>query len=69
MPNSVYKVIEVIGSSPTSWEEAAELALQTAGETLRNLKVAEVTKQDLKIQDGKVVAFRTRMSLSFKVLG
>jgi flavin-binding protein dodecin len=63
---SVYKIVEVIGTSPTSWEEAAKRAVQTASKTLRDLRIAEVVKQDMAIENGKVVAYRTRMLLSFK---
>lgn len=63
---SVYRVTELIGTSANSWEDAARNAVQTAARTLRDLRVAEVTKTDLVIEDGKVVAFRARVSLSFK---
>ncbi len=66
MSNSVYKVIEVVGTSDTSWEDAAKNAIETASKTLEDLRIAEVTAQDLKIEDGKVVAYRTKLSLSFK---
>ncbi len=66
MPDSVYKVIELIGTSTTSWEDAARNAVETAGKSLKNLRIAEVGKMDMKIEDGKVVAFRSRVSLSFK---
>ena len=69
MPDSVYKVIELIGTSETSWEEAAVVAVNRASKTLKDLRIAEVTQQDLKIEDGKVTAFRTRIRLSFKYLG
>jgi flavin-binding protein dodecin len=62
----VYKVVEVIGTSPKSWEEAAANAVARAAETLRDLRIAEVVKQDMKVEEGKVVAFRTRVLLSFK---
>ena len=64
--DSVYKIVEVIGTSPTSWEEAAKCAVQAASKTLRDLRIAEVVKQDMAIENGKVVAYRTRMLLSFK---
>jgi flavin-binding protein dodecin len=64
--SGVYKVVEVIGVSETSWEDAATTAVETAAATLRDLRVAEVTSTDLKIEGGKVVAYRTRLSLSFK---
>jgi flavin-binding protein dodecin len=63
---TVYKVVEVIGTSPKSWEDAAVNAVETAGSTLRDLRIAEVVKMDMKVEDGKVVAFRTRVLLSFK---
>jgi flavin-binding protein dodecin len=66
MSESVYKVIELVGSSPTSWEDAAKQAVETAGKTLRDLRIAEITKMDVKIEDGKVTAYRVRVNLSFK---
>ena len=66
MPDSVYKVIEVIGSSATSWEDAAKKAVETASAHLEDLRVAEVVKLDMKIQDNKVVAYRARLQLSFR---
>jgi hypothetical protein len=69
MADSVYKVIELVGSSPTSWEEAAKNAVEKAGQTLRDLRVAEVSKLDMKLEDGKVTSFRTRVNLSFKYGG
>lgn len=69
MPNSVYKVIELVGTSDVSWEDAAKRAVERANKSLRDLRVAEVTKQDMKIEDGKVVAFRAKVSLSFKYEG
>jgi flavin-binding protein dodecin len=69
MPESVYKIIEIVGSSPKSWEEAAKHAVDTASESLKDLRVAEVTKLDLKIEDGKIVAYRARVNVSFKYLG
>jgi flavin-binding protein dodecin len=62
----VYKIVEVVGVSQTSWEDAGKRAVETAAKSLRDLRVAEVTKMDLKVDDGKVTAFRTRVSLSFK---
>jgi len=64
--DGVYRITEVIGTSSTSWEDAAKKAVETASKTLRDLRVAEVVKQDLKIESGKVVAYRTRVMLSFK---
>jgi flavin-binding protein dodecin len=66
MAESIYKVIELIGTSAKSWEEAAKNAVETASKSLRDLRVAEITKLDLKIEEGKVVAYRARVSLSFK---
>lgn len=66
---AVYKIVEVVGSSPTSWEDAARAAVEAAAKTLRDLRVAEITKLDMKIDDGKVIAFRARVSLSFKYEG
>ena len=69
MAESVYKIIELVGTSEDSWEEAARRAVEAAGESLHNLRVAEVNKLDMKVEGGKVVAFRTRVGLSFKVEG
>lgn len=66
MPNSVYKIVEVVGSSPDSWEKAAQIAVETAAKTLRDLRVAEVEKLDLHIENGRIAAFRVRVKLSFK---
>ena len=66
---TVYKVVEVIGTSTQSWEDAARTAVETAGRTLRNLRIAEVVKQDMKVENGKVVAYRTRVLISFKYEG
>jgi dodecin len=66
MTESVYKVIELIGTSPTSWEEAAKNAVETASKTLRELRIAEVGKLDMKLENGKVTAYRARVMLSFK---
>jgi flavin-binding protein dodecin len=62
----VYKVVEVIGTSAVSWEDAAKTAVETAAESLRDLRIAEVVKHDVKIEDGRIVAYRVRLSLSFK---
>jgi len=64
--DSVYKVVEVIGTSTKSWEDAAKNAVETASRTLRDLRIAEVVKQDLKVEQGKVKGYRTRVLLSFK---
>ncbi len=61
--DGVYKIVEVIGSSSTSWEDAARSAVKTASQSLRDLRIAEITKLDVKIEDGKVTAFRARLSL------
>jgi flavin-binding protein dodecin len=67
MPNSAYKVIDVIGSSDTSWEDAAQRAIAVASESLHNLRIAEVVKLDMKIEGGKIVSYRTRLNLSFRI--
>ena len=64
--DGVYRVIDVIGSSANSWEEAARNAVETAGGSLRDLRIAEVSRLDVRIEKDKVVAFRARMQLSFK---
>jgi flavin-binding protein dodecin len=64
--NAVYRVTEVIGTSSNSWEEAAKNAVKTASKSLRDLRIAEVTKLDVKVEDGKITQFRARLSLSFK---
>jgi dodecin len=64
--NTVYKVVEVIGTSTVSWEDAAKNAVETASRTLRDLRIAEVVKTDLKVVNGKVLAYRARVLLSFK---
>lgn len=66
MSNSVYKVIQLVGTSSDSWEDAARSAVETASKSLNNLRIAEVTKLDLKVEDGKAVAFRAKLQLSFK---
>jgi flavin-binding protein dodecin len=66
MAESVYKVIELVGTSDKSWEDAAVTAVNRATKTLKDLRIAEVTSMDMKIEEGKVVAFRTKVSLSFK---
>jgi flavin-binding protein dodecin len=63
---STYTIIELVGTSDTSWEEAAKLAVETASETLRDLRVAEIVKLDMTVQDGKVVNYRARVNVSFK---
>jgi len=66
MAESTYKIIELIGTSDTSWEEAARTAVETAGESLRDLRIAEITKLDLTIENGKVKSYRARVNISFK---
>ena len=65
----VYRVVEVIGTSTRSWEDAAKNAVETAAKSLRDLRIAEVVKMDMKVEDGKVLAYRTRVLLSFKYEG
>jgi len=69
MAESVYKVIELVGTSTDSWEKAAKAAVERAGQTLRDLRVAEVTEQDMVLKDGKVEAFRSKVKISFKFAG
>jgi len=66
MADSVYKIIELVGSSPNSWEEAAKNAVDRASKSLRDLRIAEISQLDLKIEDGKVAAYRAKVNLSFK---
>lgn len=68
MSESVYKIIEMVGSSPVSWEEAAQNAIKSAGLSLRDLRIAEVDKLDIVINDGKAAVYRARVRLSFKIL-
>jgi flavin-binding protein dodecin len=69
MPNSVYKIIELVGTSPESWEKAAANAVAKAAETLRDLRIAEVSELDMQIKDGKVEYYRTKVKVSFKFDG
>ena len=69
MPDSVYKIIELVGSSTESWEKAAENAITRASETLRDLRVAEVCQMDMHLKDGKIECYRTKLKVSFKYLG
>ena len=66
MSESVYKVIELVGTSPESWERAAAAAVSTAAKSLRDLRVAEITKFDMQLENGKVVLYRAKVSVSFK---
>ena len=65
--SSIYKVIEIIGTSEISWEDAAKRAIEKASQSIKDLRIAEVISQDLKIENDKVVAYRTKVSLSFKI--
>ena len=69
MADSVYRVTELVGTSSTSWEAAAKSAIETASKSLRDLRVAEVVRQDLTIEDGKVSTYRVRINVSFKYEG
>ena len=69
MADSVYRVTELVGTSTESWEDATRTAIETAGGTLRDLRVAEVVKLDVTVEDGKVARFRARVNLSFKYEG
>ncbi|HMQ92150.1 MAG TPA: dodecin family protein [Amaricoccus sp.] len=69
MADGVYRIVDVVGVSEVSWEDAGRKAVETAAGSLRDLRVAEVTKLDMKVEDGKVAAFRTRVALSFKYEG
>jgi flavin-binding protein dodecin len=66
MSGNTYTIIELVGTSDKSWEDAAKVAVETAGKSLRNLRIAEVSKLDMKVEEGKVVAYRVRVNLSFK---
>lgn len=66
MAGSTYKIIELVGTSDVSWEEAARTAVETAGESLKDLRVAEITKLDLTIENGKIKQYRARINVSFK---
>ena len=69
MADSVYRIIEVVGTSKKSWEDAARNAVETAGKTVKDLRVAEIVRLDMTVDDGKVVNFRARVNLSFKYHG
>ncbi len=66
MSDSVYKIVELVGTSDSSWEDAAKNAVEKAGGSLRELRIAEVNQLDMKVEKGKVVAYRAKVSLSFK---
>ena len=69
MSESVYKIIELVGTSSESWDRAAAVAVEQAGQSLRDLRIAEVTSQDVVIENGKIKAYRTRLKVSFKFKG
>jgi flavin-binding protein dodecin len=69
MPETVYKIVELVGSSPNSWEEATKAAVEKAAESLRDLRVAEVKELDVKLEGGKIVAYRAKVRVSFKIEG
>jgi len=69
MAESVYKIIELVGSSTESWEKAAEAAVARASQTLRDLRIAEISQLDMSIQDGKIEAYRAKVKVSFKFEG
>ena len=69
MPNSVYKVIELVGTSTESWEKAAATAVEMASQSLKDLRIAEVVEQDMVLEDGKVKAYRAKVKVSFKYHG
>ncbi len=69
MAGSIYKIIEIVGTSEKSWEDAAKLAVETASKTLEDLRVAEVVKQDVTVENGKVTSYRIRLNISFKYHG
>ncbi|MBF0258775.1 MAG: dodecin domain-containing protein [Desulfamplus sp.] len=69
MSESIYKVIELIGTSTVSWEDAAKSAVEKASKSLKNLRIAEIKELDMKIEDGKVAAYRARVNVSFKYDG
>jgi dodecin len=69
MPNSVYKIITLVGTSTESWEKAATMAVETAGKTLKDLRIAEIEELDMQIDEGKVVNYRAKVRVSFKYHG
>jgi len=69
MPDSVYKIIELVGTSTQSWEDAAKHAVETAAKSLDELRIAEVAKLDMKVENGRIIAYRARVHLSFKYKG
>jgi flavin-binding protein dodecin len=69
MPDSVYKIIELVGTSPESWEKAAKTAVDNAAKSLRDLRIAEIVQLDMQLKDGKVEAYRAKVKVSFKFEG
>ncbi|HOJ71999.1 MAG TPA: dodecin family protein [Syntrophorhabdaceae bacterium] len=69
MPDSVYKIIEIVGTSTKSWEDAAKTAVETASKSLKDLRIAEIVKLDMTLENGKVTAYRARVNISFKYHG
>ncbi len=69
MAGSTYKIIELVGTSDSSWEEAARIAIETAGESLKDLRIAEITRFDVTLNEGKITSYRTRLNVSFKYQG
>jgi hypothetical protein len=69
MPESTYKIIELVGTSTKSWEDAARTAVETAAKSLKDLRIAEISELDMKLENGKVAAYRARVKVSFKYLG
>ena len=67
MAGSVYKIVELVGTSDKSWEDAAKSALVTAGESLKDLRIAEIKKLDMTMENGKVISYRARLKISFKI--
>jgi len=69
MPESTYKIIELVGTSKKSWEDAAKTAVDTASKSLKDFRIAEISELDMKLEKGKVAAFRARVKVSFKYIG
>ena len=69
MPESTYKIIELVGTSAKSWEDAAKSAVETASKSLKDLRIAEISELDMRLEKGKVAAFRARVKVSFKYMG
>ncbi len=69
MPNSVYKIVELVGSSPVSWEKASQNAIELASKTLRDLRIAEVCQMDMHISNGEIESYRVKLKVSFKYEG